>query len=298
MRVTYGGMRVTAAALPSSGGVVLGQMLAMLEGFEMDRLDRVQRAELIIGAMRLAYRDRARHLGDPDHVRVDVEGLLSPAYLESLRRELRADTTMAEPMALPAAAGENTTHFSIIDRDGNRAAVTLSLNGPFGSGFMQPGTGVLLNNEMDDFVLKSGVANLYGLTGSSANAIAAGKRPLSSMTPAFLETDAAVVVLGTPGGSRIITMVLLAALEVAHGRGGPSAWLALPRFHHQYPSDRVEYEPGALSPDDVLDLTARGYALVPRAEGYGNMQLVAWFKKPGRVEAASDPRGEGAARVE
>jgi gamma-glutamyltranspeptidase/glutathione hydrolase len=314
VRVTYGGMRVTAAALPSSGGVVLGQMLAMLEGFELDRLDRMQRTELILGAMRLAYRDRARHLGDPDHVRVDVERLLSPAYLESLRRELRADTAMAEPMVLPAAAGddsrdgggraapgaaaENTTHFSILDRDGNRAAVTLSLNGPFGSGFMPPGTGVLLNNEMDDFVLKSGAVNLYGLTGSSANAIAAGKRPLSSMTPAFLETDAAVVVLGTPGGSRIITMVLLAALEVAHGRGGPKDWLALPRFHHQYPSDRVEYEPGALSPDDVLDLTARGYVLVPRAEGYGNMQLVAWFKKAGRVEAASDPRGEGAAVVE
>ena len=297
VRVTYGGMRVTAAALPSSGGVVLGQMLAMLEGFDLDRLDRVQRTELVLGAMRLAYRDRARHLGDPDHVRVDVERLLSPAYLESLRNELR-NGKREEATPVREAVGVNTTHFSIIDRDGNRAAVTLSLNGPFGSGFMPPGTGVLLNNEMDDFVLKSGVANLYGLTGSSANAIAAGKRPLSSMTPAFLETDAAVVVLGTPGGSRIITMVLLAALEVAHGRGGPSAWLALPRFHHQYPSDRVEYEPGALSPDDVLDLTARGYALVPRAEGYGNMQLVAWFKKPGRVEAASDPRGEGAARVE
>ncbi len=298
VRVTYGGLRVTVAALPSSGGVVLGQILGLLQGFELERMDRVIRLHTILGAMRLAYRDRARHLGDPDHVRVDAERLLSPAYLESLRRELRADTATAEPTALPAAAGENTTHFSIIDRDGNRAAVTLSLNGPFGSGFMPPGTGVLLNNEMDDFVLKSGVANLYGLTGSVANAIAPGKRPLSSMTPAFLETDAAVVVLGTPGGSRIITMVLLAALEVAHGRGGPSAWVALPRFHHQYPSDRVEYEPGALTPDDVLALAARGYALVPRAEGYGNMQLVAWFKKAGRVEAASDPRGEGQARVE
>ena len=280
VRVTYGGMRVTAAALPSSGGVVLGQMLAMLEGFDLDRLDRVQRTELVLGAMRLAYRDRARHLGDPDHVRVDVERLLSPAYLESLRNELR-NGKREEATPVREAVGANTTHFSIIDRDGNRAAVTLSLNGPFGSGFMPPGTGVLLNNEMDDFTQKPGSTNLYGLTGSDANRIAPGKRPLSSMTPTFIETGDKVVVLGTPGGSRIITMVLLAALEVAHGRGGPSAWLALPRFHHQYPSDRVEYEPGALSPDDVLDLTARGYALVPRAEGYGNMQLVAWFKRRG-----------------
>lgn len=195
-------------------------------------------------------------------------------------------------------AGVNTTHFSIIDRDGNRAAVTLSLNGPFGSGFMPPGTGVLLNNEMDDFVLKPGVANLYGLTGSTANAIVPGKRPLSSMTPTFLETDDKVVVLGTPGGSRIITMVLLAALDVAHGRGDPLAWVRSPRFHHQFLPDRVEYEPGTFTPDEILELAQRGHTLTPREEPYGNMQLVAWFKKTGRVEAVSDPRGEGLSRVE
>ncbi len=298
VHVTYGGMRVTAAALPSAGGVVLGQLLNILDGFGIEKMDRVARTRAILGAMRIAYRDRARHLGDPDFVRVDVAQLLSPAYMRALRDELQAGAAGGVAVPVPHAVGENTTHLSILDREGNRVAVTLSLNGPFGSGFMPPGTGVLLNNEMDDFVLKAGVTNLYGLTGSSANAIVPGKRPLSSMTPAFLETDDTVVVLGTPGGSRIITMVLLAALEVAHGRGGPSAWVALPRFHHQYPSDRVEYEPGALMPDDVLDLSARGYALVPRADGYGNMQLVAWFKKAGRVEAASDPRGEGQARVE
>ena len=170
VRTRYRGMHVTAAALPSSGGVVLAQMLGILAGFDLDRLDRVARIETIIGAMRLAYRDRARHLGDPDHVRVDVERLLSPAYIESLRRELvTSESAILSPVRFHflAGAGTNTTHFSIIDRDGNRAAVTLSLNGPFGSGFMPPGTGVLLNNEMDDFVLKPGVANLYGLTGSA-----------------------------------------------------------------------------------------------------------------------------------
>ncbi|MEK7191026.1 MAG: gamma-glutamyltransferase [Pseudomonadota bacterium] len=341
VRTRYRGMHVTAAALPSSGGVVLAQMLGILAGFDLDRLDRVARIETIIGAMRLAYRDRARHLGDPDHVRVDVERLLSPAYIESLRRELVTSDTQSSRGTVPslAGAGTNTTHFSIIDRDGNRAAVTLSLNGPFGSGFMPPGTGVLLNNEMDDFVLKPGVANLYGLTGSAAapsargersfgngrmaagmnnvtlgayaavsesaaprepaaNAIAPGKRPLSSMTPTFLETDSKVVVLGTPGGSRIITMVLLAALDVAHGHGDPLAWVTGLRFHYQFSPDRVEYEPGAFTPDEILALTQHGHALAPREETYGNMQLVVWDKKTRRLEAVSDPRGEGLGRVE
>jgi len=297
VRVQYRGMRVTSATLPSSGGVVLAQMLGILAGFDLDRLERVTRIETILGAMRLAYRDRARHLGDPDHVRVDVERLLSPAYLESLRNDLR-NGKREEATPVREAVGVNTTHFSIIDRDGNRAAVTLSLNGPFGSGFMPPGTGVLLNNEMDDFVLKPGVANLYGLTGSVANAIAPGKRPLSSMTPTFLETDDKVVVLGTPGGSRIITMVLLAALDIAHGRGNPSAWVTSPRFHHQFLPDRVEYEPDAFTPDEILALTQRGHALAPREETYGNMQLVVRDKKTHRLEAASDPRGEGLGRVD
>ena len=297
VRTRYRGMRVTAAALPSSGGVVLAQMLGVLEGSDLERMDRATRLHTIIGAMRLAYRDRARHLGDPDHVHVDVERLLSPAYLESLRNDLR-NRKREEATPVREAVGVNTTHFSIIDRDGNRAAVTLSLNGPFGSGFMPPGTGVLLNNEMDDFVLKPGTANLYGLTGSDANSIAPGKRPLSSMTPTFLETDDKVVVLGTPGGSRIITMVLLAALDVAHGRGDPLAWVTGPRFHHQFLPDRIEYEPGAFTPDEILALTQHGHTLVVREEPYGNMQLVVRDKKIHRLEAVSDPRGEGVGRLE
>ncbi len=295
VRFGYRGMRVTAASLPSAGGVVLGQIFGMLSGFELDRLDKSAKLETILGAMQLAYRERARHLGDPDFVKVDTARLLDPAYLESLRQELRPGKTGA---AAPVReGGTNTTHFSIIDREGNRAAVTLSLNGPFGSGFVPPGTGVLLNNEMDDFSLKPGETNLYGLTGSTANAIAPGKRPLSSMTPAFIETNNAVIVLGTPGGSRIITMVLLAALDVAAGHGGPKDWVARRRFHHQYPSARVDYEPGTFTADELLALAARGYLPVERAEGYGNMQLVAWFKNTGKMEAVSDPRGEGAAVV-
>ncbi len=300
VRGKYGNIRLTSAALPSSGGTVLMQMLNILEGFDLDKLDRVRRAQVIIEAMRLAYRDRARYLGDPDFVSVDTQRLLSRDYTARLRRALRMRVKSDKPRRRKETreTGTNTTHFSVIDREGNRVAVTLSINYAFGSGFMPPGTGVLLNNEMDDFVVKPGVPNVYGLVGAEANAIAPGKRPLSSMTPTFLETEDAVVVLGTPGGSRIITMVLLAALEFAHSRGGVEKWVALPRFHHQYLPDRVEYEPGAFIESEMHALEKLGHKLVLKQNGYGNMQAVVWYKTTNRIEAASDPRGQGLAKVE
>jgi gamma-glutamyltranspeptidase/glutathione hydrolase len=290
----YHDIRITSAPLPSSGGIVLMEILNILQGFDLDSIDKVQRDQTIVEAMRLAYRDRARYLGDPDFVRVDVPRLIDPAYAAKLREEMRGREK--SPVVAPAKAagdGANTTHFSVIDRDGNRVAATLSLNTPFGSGFMPPGTGVVLNNEMDDFVVKPDVPNNYGLVGSDANAIAPGKRPLSSMTPTFLENDDAVVVLGTPGGSRIISMVLLATLEFAHGQGGPMEWVKLPRFHHQYLPDIVAHEPRTFDNAETQTLEQRGYRLEVVRGGYGNMQLVMWHKKTGRVEAVSDPRGEG-----
>jgi gamma-glutamyltranspeptidase/glutathione hydrolase len=299
MRGSYRGMRVTSAALPSSGGMVLLQMLALIEPLDVEVLDPTARAQTLVEAMRLAYRDRAEFLGDPDFVDVDTDLLLEKEYLARLRSELTRNLKKP-PVAPPAAAekGRNTTHFSILDRDGNRVAATLSINTPFGSGFVPPGTGVLLNNEMDDFVAKPGVMNLYGLTGSRANLIEPGKRPLSSMSPTFLETPGAVVLIGTPGGSRIITMALLASLEVAAGRGAVKDWVGLPRFHHQYLPDVIEYETGALDAAQVKELAARGYRLRELTNPYGNMQAVVWYKEAARVEAASDPRGEGAAWVQ
>lgn len=298
VRGSYRGVRITSAALPSSGGVVLTQMLNLLQGFDLDAMPKAQRDHIVIEAMRLAYRDRARHLGDADFVRVDISRLLDPVYTSKLREEMRAPkpATIGSP-AQAVGGGANTTHFSIVDREGNRVAATLSLNTPFGSGFMPPGTGVVLNNEMDDFVVKPDAPNAYGLVGGDANAIAPGKRPLSSMTPTFLESDAAVIVLGTPGGSRIITMVLLATLEFAHGRGGPKEWVGLPRFHHQYLPDVVAHETGAFSEHETRELQRFGHRLEAVHSGYGNMQLVAWYKKTGKLEAASDPRVEGAAVV-
>jgi gamma-glutamyltranspeptidase/glutathione hydrolase len=294
VRGVYRNVRITSAPLPSSGGIVLMETLNILQGFELNSMIKARRDQTIIEAMRLAYRDRARYLGDPDFVHVDVPHLIDSAYAAKLREEMRVreKAPVVEP-AKSTGEGANTTHFSVIDRDGNRVAATLSLNTPFGSGYMPPGTGVVLNNEMDDFAVKPDAPNTYGLVGSDANAVAPGKRPLSSMTPTFLENDDAVVVLGTPGGSRIISMVLLATLEFAHGHGGPMEWVSLPRFHHQYLPDIVAYEPRAFNDAETQTLEQHGYRLEAVRGGYGNMQLVTWYKKTGRVEAASDPRGEG-----
>ena len=192
--------------------------------------------------------------------------------------------------------GTNTTHFSIIDDEGNRVAATLSINFPFGSGFVAPGTGVLLNDEMDDFVSLPGAMNGYGLVGGVANAIAPGKRMLSSMTPTFLETDSTVAVLGTPGGSRIISMVLLAALDFAKGNG-PDSWVQVPRFHHQFMPDVIEYEKGAMTDGEIKGLAVKGHQLKEARYPYGDMQAVQLNKKTKSLAAASDRRGEGKAVV-
>jgi gamma-glutamyltranspeptidase/glutathione hydrolase len=300
---SYRGLRVVSASPPSSGGTVLLQMLRILEGYDLGSYPAWQRKHLIIEAMRLAYRDRARYLGDSDFVSVDTDRLTSKAYAQEQRR--RIDPDRATPSAALAyqdggARGTDTTHFSIIDRHGNAVAATLSINYPFGSGFVPEGTGVVLNNEMDDFSIKPGVGNVYGLTGGAANAIAPRKRPLSSMSPTIVEDKDRLVVLGTPGGSRIISMVLLATLELADGRGSARDWVALPRYHHQFLPDAVVYEPGALSASEEQSLSAAGHSLRPRGSTYGedsgrygNMQAVSWHKRTGETDGANDPRGEG-----
>ncbi len=295
----YRGWRIISAAPPSSGGVALLTMLNILSGYDLEKLDEASRVHVIVEAMRRAYRDRSEYLGDPDFVQVPVARLTHPYYAAGLRAGIRLDRATPSS-ALPGGGSENhsvdTTHFSVLDRDGNRVAATLSINFPFGSAFMAPGTGVLLNDEMDDFSAKPGVPNVYGLIGDDANAIASGKRPLSSMTPTFLEGDDGVAILGTPGGSRIITMVLLATLNIAAGGNADSA-VAVKRFHHQFLPDVIQYEPDALTPDVIESLQSRGHQLRPLDRHYGNMQVVWWDKKNNKVSAASDPRGQGLAVV-
>jgi gamma-glutamyltranspeptidase/glutathione hydrolase len=295
----YHDLRIVSAAPPSAGGIALATMLHILEAYPLNELETAGQVHLITEAMRRAYRDRAQYLGDPDFVAVPVQRLTNPWYAAGLRASIRPDRatpSAALPDGRAMPGGNHTTHFSVLDRDGNRVAATLSINYPFGSGFVVPGTGVLLNDEMDDFSAKPGVPNAYGLVGAEANAIAPGKRPLSSMSPTFVESESGVAVLGTPGGSRIITMVLLGILDLAAGHG-PDSWVAQPRFHHQYLPDVIQYEPDAFS-DELLDaLSARGHKLKLLGSDYGNMQAIYWDYSGNKVEAASDPRGIGRAEV-
>lgn len=299
LRGDYRGWQITSAPPPSSGGVALLTMLNILSAYDLEKMDEATRVHLIVEAMRRAYRDRAEYLGDPDFVKVPVARLTDPLYAAGLRAGIRDDKATPSSM-LPGTASEgrsiDTTHFSILDRDGNRVAATLSINFPFGSAFMAPGTGVLLNDEMDDFSAKPNVPNVYGLVGGDANAIAPGKRPLSSMTPTFLESDRGAAILGTPGGSRIITMVLLATLDVIAGGDADTA-VAVKRFHHQFLPDVIQYEPDALTPAVIAALQARGHSLQALKRHYGDMQVIWWDKKTATINAASDPRGHGLATV-
>jgi gamma-glutamyltranspeptidase/glutathione hydrolase len=295
----YRDYRIVSAPPPSSGGVALVTMLNMLERYRLDHMTSLQRQQVIVEAMRRAYRDRAEYLGDPDFVTVPVKQLTGKAYATTLQRSInlrQATPSNTLGQVADTSGGNHTTHFSILDKAGNRVAATLSINYPFGSGFMPPGTGVLLNDEMDDFSAKPGVPNVYGLVGAEANAIAAGKRMLSSMSPTFVEAEQGVAILGTPGGSRIITMVLHGILGYSEGMDANSI-VSLPRYHHQYLPDMLFYEPGAISEEQAGYLQTMGHELKPLQQPYGNMQVVIWDRRANVVTAASDPRGEGQARV-
>lgn len=294
----YKGMKISAAALPSSGGIVISQVLNMLESFDLHNLNTNTQTHLISEAMRRAYRDRAEFMGDTDFVEVPVKRLISPYYAEGLRQSIRKDK--ATPSNTLSATwhdqsnGTDTTHFSVIDKEGNRVAATLSINYPFGSGFTPEGTGVLLNDEMDDFSSKPGTPNVYGLVGAKANAIEPNKRMLSSMSPTFLETADRIAIIGTPGGSRIITMVILASLAFYEGAEAQQI-VDIPRYHHQYLPDRIQYEADAFSLATIQYLENLGHKTVAHKSTWGNMHIVIKDKKTGRVTAAADQRGLGKA---
>jgi gamma-glutamyltranspeptidase/glutathione hydrolase len=296
----YRDMRITSVLPPSSGGVAIAQMLHMLEDLDYQNLKGTPRLHALIEVMRRAYRDRAEFLGDSDYVDVPVKQLISKKHARNLLQDF--DPQMATPSSelrsvfIDATRAADTTHFSIIDQYGNRVAATLSINYPFGSCFVATGTGVLLNDEMDDFSVRSGTPNAYGLVGAEANAIAPGKRMLSSMSPAFVETEHRVAALGTPGGSRIITMVLRAILDFYQGASAQHM-VDLPRLHHQYLPDKVYYEPDALSADQLTELNAMHYELKQLDPGFGNMQVVIKDKTTGALDAASDARGAGESSV-
>jgi len=296
----YKGIKITSAPPSSSGGIVLIEALNILSGYDLQKMNELTRKHLIIEALRRAYHDRSIYLGDSDFISIPVKRLLNEDYAAGQRSSIRFDKALPSnrlsSVSEYESEGINTSHFSIIDHEGNRVSATLSINYPFGSGFVASGTGVLLNNEMDDFDSLPGAVNGYGFVGGVANAIAPGKRMLSSMTPTFLESETDIAVIGTPGGSRITSMMLLAALDFVKGNGAES-WVQVKRFHHQFMPDFIEYESGALTDTEVKNLEDMGHQLKETKYPYGNMQAVSLNKITKLLSAATDKRGEGRAIV-
>jgi gamma-glutamyltranspeptidase/glutathione hydrolase len=302
IRFEYRGWNIVTAPPSSSGGIALAQMLQILEPWDLQKLEPAKRTHLVVEAMRRAFRDRTFYLGDPDFVEIPQKLLASADYAAGLRATIHPDK--ATPSELLSGQptpleDEETTHFSIIDSEGNRVAATQTVNLLFGSGLIPPGTGVLLNDEMDDFALKPGTPNAFGVMGFEANAPKPGKRMLSSMTPTFMESKDKVAVLGTPGGTRIITMVLLGVLGYDAGLSAQDV-AALPRYHHQWLPDVIEAESGAFTPEVAQELQAMGHQLeLPPDEAaggrgsshvWGNMQTVEWDRSTNTLYGGSDPR--------
>ena len=299
IRSHYRGYQLTSVAPPSSGGVALAEILNILSAYNLEELSDTNRIHVIVEAMRRTYRDRAEFLGDTDFVTVPVKKLISKEYAATLQQSIEFEkATLSSSLkgVADTSGGNHTTHFSILDKQGNRVAATLSVNYPFGSGFVAAGTGVLLNDEMDDFSAKPGVPNVYGLVGAEANAIEPGKRMLSSMSPTFIENEDKLAIIGTPGGSRIITMVLHGILATIEGKTATQV-VNLPRYHHQYLPDVIQHESKTFSEKTAKTLEQLGHKLKPLKSTFGNMHVVIWDKKENKVTAASDERGEGEAQV-
>lgn len=295
---TYRGAKIVSAAPPSSGGLVIANALNILAGYDLASLSSLDRKHVVAEAMKHAFRDRAEYLGDPDFVSIPTAQFLSPQYAAGQRTAIRMDRALPSDALRPVFVqreGPSTTHFSVLDRDGNRVAGTISVNLFFGATYMVPGTGFFLNNTMDDFSVRAGTPNAFQLVGAEANAIAPRKRSLSSMTPTFVESDKGVLIIGSPGGSTIISNVLLGVLNWIDGKSAQEI-VAARRMHHQYFPDAIMVESGALTAEEKAGLEARGHTLREGRE-WGNTQVITWDYASGKVDAASDPRGFGAGLV-
>ncbi len=297
VRGTYRGYDIVSMPLPSSGGVVLVESLNILEGFQLADLKQGSPASLhlLIEAMKRAYADRARYLGDPAFVNAPIERLTAKDYAAKLRASISTDraTPSKDIVSAPPAPreGSNTTHYSVVDSSGNAVSNTYTLNFSYGVGLVADGTGVLLNNELDDFTAAVGASNAYGLVGYEANLPGPGKRPLSSMTPTIVLRDGKpVLVTGSPGGSRIISTVLQVIVNVLDYKMDVAAAVAAPRLHHQWLPDEVRVERGF--PDDVLfELKAMDHLIV---EPMGQTSANSIAVTPNGPLGAPDPRTRGA----
>lgn len=295
----YRDREVISMPPPSSGGVTLGQMLNIVEGFDLAGAGwhSADAIHWMVEAMRRAYADRNYWLGDPDHVEMPLTRLLSQSYADSLRKTIETDQASAtESFHRVREESEETTHFSVVDGEGNAVAITTTLNGSFGSAVVVRGAGFFLNNEMDDFSAKPGVPNAYGLVQGEANAIRPGKRMLSSMAPTIVVAPdgRTELVTGTPGGPTIITTVLQILTNLIDYGLPVQASVNAPRFHHQNLPDRIFYEPGGLEADLVAALKARGHQLEERKGYSGDIHSI-YIAPDGTRYGAADPRRGGRA---
>ena len=295
----YRGLDIVTAPPPSSGGIGILQMLGVLEGMDYRKggAGSASTIHYVAEAMRRYYADRSEYLGDPDFASVPVAALLNKQYIAKLRASIDPERATPSdsmgPGQLAPYESSETTHYSIVDREGNAVAVTYTLNGGFGCGVTAPGLGFLLNNEMDDFAAKPGTPNMFGLVQGERNAIQPRKRPLSSMTPTIVLRDGKLyMVLGSPGGGRIINAVLQVFLNVADFGMNMQNAVDWPRFHHQWKPDTL-YMEHEFSPDTVSLLTAKGYH-VERVTAMGEVAAILWDGQ--WLQGAADGRSEGTAR--
>ena len=276
---SYRGYKFVSAPPPSSGGVTMCEILNIVEGYDLKSMgfNSAASIHILTEAMRHAYMDRNTYLGDPEFVKNPIDRLVSKSYAEEIRKKIEADkatpSTAVQPGMEPHEKPE-TTHYSIVDKMGNAVSTTYTVNGRFGSVVIAPGTGFFLNDEMDDFTTKVGEKNLYGLVQGTKNAIAPGKRPLSSMSPSLVTKDGKIfMVLGSPGGSRIITITLQAALNVIDYGMAPQEAVDAPRIHHQWLPDEVYYEQRGVSQDSLNILQKMGYKMVEQTP-WGATELI------------------------
>ncbi len=299
LRGTYRDYDVLTMPPASSGGVALLQMLNILEAYDLggSGFGSARTLHVVVEAMRRAYADRARWLGDPAFSKVPVEGLISREYAETLRASIDpARVVPVEPGVPPGASeGKDTTHFSVVDAEGNAVSCTTTINSTFGSGLVVGGLGFLLNNEMDDFAVAPGVPNQFGLIGYDANAVEAGKRPLSSMTPTILVRDGQVrYVLGSPGGGRIINTVLQVLMNVVDHEMPLVDAVHAPRVHHQWRPEQLFFERNALNPDSRAILEVMGHRFADEPTSIGRCQAIE-VRADGIRIGVADPRSGGAA---